>query len=149
MILINSEPVECDREPIHLLGQIQSYGVLIALQEPEIKILQISENVVTYFGIAAPLLLGEPLDKLLSKKQTNLICDFSKQENLEANNPFDLKVSIPNADPNLPATIHRFNGILHRNKSNILILELEPYIYNYSHNRNRKSREFYSYSQLG
>lgn len=141
MTFSTSEPVECDREPIHLSGQIQSHGILIALQEPEIKILQISENVVTYFGIAAPLLLGKSLSKLLSKKQTKLILGYSKQENLEANNPFELKVSIHNSDPNLPTTVHRFNGVLHRNKSNILILELEPYAYNHKHNL--KPIEFY------
>jgi len=83
MNFTSSEPVECDREPIHLSGQIQPHGVLMALQEPELKILQISENVVTYFGIAAPLLLGKSLDKLLSKKQAKLVLDTLSAEATE------------------------------------------------------------------
>ncbi len=145
MAFITSEPVECDNEPIHLSGQIQSHGILVALQEPEMRILQISENAVNYFGISALLLLGETLEKLFSKKQTKLICSYSKQKNVETNNPFELKGGIRNDDPNSPNAVHRFNGALHRNSSNILILELEPYLR--SHDRSRKSLNFYSVLQ--
>ena len=34
----------CDREPIHVPGSIQPHGALIVLQEPEMKILQVSAN---------------------------------------------------------------------------------------------------------
>lgn len=137
-----SEPLECDREPLHLTGQIQTHGILIALQEPDLKILQISENVRTYFGLSASVVLGKPLENLLSKKQTKLISDYSKQENLEVNNPFVLKVNIKNSDPSSPRNL-RFNCILHRNKSNILILELETYIGTHNRPDNHKSIEFY------
>lgn len=34
----------CDREPIHIPGKIQSHGCLLVLQEPELIILQASCN---------------------------------------------------------------------------------------------------------
>ena len=36
---------DCDREPIHIPGTIQPYGVLLALAEPALTVAQVSENV--------------------------------------------------------------------------------------------------------
>ena len=36
---------DCDREPIHIPGTIQPYGVLFVLAEPALTVAQVSENV--------------------------------------------------------------------------------------------------------
>ena len=36
---------DCDREPIHIPGTIQPFGVLFVLAEPSLTITQVSENV--------------------------------------------------------------------------------------------------------
>ena len=34
----------CEREQIHLAGSVQPYGILLALREPALRIVQISAN---------------------------------------------------------------------------------------------------------
>jgi chemotaxis family two-component system sensor kinase Cph1 len=145
MIRPELEPIECDLEPIHLSGHIQPHGILIVLKEPDLKILQISANVDSYFGFTPESLLGKNLSALFSKTQTKRIFDYSQQENLDVNNPFELKVRINHSDQNSTFHFQKFHGILHRNKSNILILELEPYVNaSRSHNsHSHKSIEIY------
>ena len=55
----------CDREPIHLLGQVQSYGGLIAMT-PDWVVQHVSANLDTILGIDPHSLVGEPLTDHLS-----------------------------------------------------------------------------------
>lgn len=124
---ISSEPIECDREPIHIPGQIQPHGVLLSLQGPDFKILQLSQNINEFFGLSAETLLDKPLGCFLSPSQVRKIARYSQQENLEDINPFELKIRISiKSNKTEIGSFQKFHGILHRNKSNILILELEP-----------------------
>ncbi len=137
--VISSEPIECDREPIHIPGQIQPHGVLLTLQEPDLKILQLSQNIDEFFGLSAETLLDKPLGCFLSPNQVRKIARYSQQENLEDINPFELKIRrSPKSDETEIGSFQKFHGILHRNKSNILILELEPYLH-----QGKNSLEFY------
>lgn len=137
--VISSEPIECDREPIHIPGHIQPHGVLLVLQEPDLKILQLSQNINEFFGLCAETLLDKPLGCLLSPTQVRKIARYSQQENLKDINPFELKIRIsPKSNKTETGLFQKFYGILHRHKSNTLILELEPYL---SHRKN--SLEFY------
>ena len=50
----------CDREPIHIPGQIQSHGFLIVLDQ-KYEVSHCSENVSDFLGISASALLSLPL----------------------------------------------------------------------------------------
>lgn len=50
----------CDREPIHRLGRIQSFGFLVAVSDDWI-IQYVSENCETWMGAPADALIGQPL----------------------------------------------------------------------------------------
>ncbi len=52
----------CEREQIHLAGCIQPQGALLVLQEPDLLVLQASENAGTFLGIREPI-LGRRLDE--------------------------------------------------------------------------------------
>lgn len=54
----------CDREPIHILGRVQSYGALIAVSS-DWMIQHVSENIVSFLGTEATELVGTPLDTVL------------------------------------------------------------------------------------
>ncbi|MFO0891279.1 MAG: hypothetical protein U0790_19310 [Isosphaeraceae bacterium] len=54
----------CDREPIHIPGRIQSHGVLFALAEPDLTVLQVSRNVDDHIGLRAEEVIGGPIDLL-------------------------------------------------------------------------------------
>jgi light-regulated signal transduction histidine kinase (bacteriophytochrome)/CheY-like chemotaxis protein len=56
----------CDREPIHELGAIQSIGFLIALSTDWL-IARASENVIDTFGVSAAEMLGAPATEYLSE----------------------------------------------------------------------------------
>ena len=55
---------DCDREPIHQLGRVQSYGALLALSTDWI-VQHTSENLEAILGIPAEAALGRPLHELI------------------------------------------------------------------------------------
>ncbi|MBD2070127.1 response regulator [Leptolyngbya sp. FACHB-671] len=117
----------CSEESVYAPGYIQPYGILLVLQ-PDLKILQISENVEQFWGISAAALVGQSLQRLFSRTQVKRIAQFLQQDNLELCNPFELKARIKafspeRAEPKVKT--QTFRSILHRTE-NSLILELEP-----------------------
>jgi light-regulated signal transduction histidine kinase (bacteriophytochrome) len=54
----------CDREPIHQLGQVQSWGFLLSAGADE-TIYHASANVIDHFGLAAETIIGRKLETLL------------------------------------------------------------------------------------
>ena len=51
----------CDREPIHILGTIQSHGGMVVCTGPEWRIAHASANAARMFATAPDRLLGQPL----------------------------------------------------------------------------------------
>lgn len=56
----------CDREPIHLLGAVQSFGFLVAVDASDWSIRRISRNAAQYMAVDAAALLGKPLDQFFT-----------------------------------------------------------------------------------
>ena len=54
----------CDREPIHLLGAIQSFGFLLTVSS-DWHIVHASSNLSRYLNVSAKAALGKPLDGIL------------------------------------------------------------------------------------
>ncbi|SDR70716.1 ATP-binding protein [Gramella sp. MAR_2010_147] len=55
----------CEKEPIHIIGSTQSYGVVIACDKFTGRIIQIGENCKEFFNVPAEDLLGKELDVIL------------------------------------------------------------------------------------
>lgn len=108
----------CDREPIHLLGHIQPHGVLIGINESELKIVQISENTTEFFNLNASSLINQPLSSLLPQSQIDLLASFLCHKELEVFNPIKLIIQVRGDE-------YLFQGVMHRTDG-LLILELEP-----------------------
>ena len=106
----------CDREPIHIPGLIQTHGMLFVLQEPQLEILQVSNNTFQILGIHPQEILGKKLKKILKSR---LIEQIHKKlaEELGTINPLKLSIDTPKGKL-------FFDGILHRSDG-LLILELE------------------------
>lgn len=109
----------CDREPIHIPGSIQPHGILLVLSEPDLEILQISNNTETLLGVPPEKLLGQHLSNLLEPDMIAAITGCL-QGDFEHINPLKLLVSSQGKN-------YEFNGVIHRSLQNYLILELEPY----------------------
>ncbi|WGV28789.1 sensor histidine kinase [Halotia branconii] len=108
--------------PIHLFRQIQPHGVLLVLEEPELKILQISSNTWNVFGINPENMLHKKLEDLLDPFQIERIKVGLSEDNLEFINPTKIWVRKKGDDYVV------FDAVFHRNAEGFLILELEPAI---------------------
>jgi len=113
----NVDLTNCDREQIEIPGSIQPHGILLSLQEPDLKIVQLSRNVENLLGFLPDELLGKPLDYLLNSEQIEAVRQ-GLSGNFESLNPIPLSVqSRPQAQ--------LFDGIVHYYQG-LVILELEP-----------------------
>jgi len=108
----------CEREPIHLAGSVQSHGMLLVLREPDLTVVQASVNVQTMLRRPAEELIGESLARLggdVVEKVRTLV----QRADLQA--PVALRTSVG------PTHAQRhFEGALHRHPGGGLVLELEP-----------------------
>ncbi|MFZ4557463.1 MAG: GAF domain-containing protein, partial [Pseudanabaena sp.] len=112
----------CDREPIHIPAHIQSHGLLLVLSEPDLRIMQVSENAYEILGMAATDLLDRPLADFISSDRRDLIevIRACLDHSFEHVNPLNL--AIANGD----GVVRPFNGVVHRAPSGEIVLELEP-----------------------
>jgi chemotaxis family two-component system sensor kinase Cph1 len=108
--------------PIHISSQIQPHGVIFVLQEPSLKILQVSSNVSSIFGISPENLLETELEDLLDPFQIERIKAGLVEESLDFVNPSKIWVRKKGDEYVV------FDGVFHRNTEGFLILELEPAI---------------------
>lgn len=108
----------CDQEQIHLLGHIQSHGILIGINELDLTIAQISDNTIDFFNIPASSLIEQPLSILFPTPQIDILASFLSCKDLEIFNPTKITIQIEQ-------NRYLFQGIMHRSDG-LLILELEP-----------------------
>ena len=66
----------CDREPIHIPGAIQSHGWLLALDAQSLALMQASANVVELAGRPLDELLGQPLAMTLGSARMHFIPEY-------------------------------------------------------------------------
>lgn len=121
----------CDREPIHIPGSIQPHGCLLVLREPELTIVQVSDNTADHLGKSPAQLLNTSLQELLGIKQTDIISQCL-DKNFEPINPLKIAIDRPEG-----AAV--FDGIVHRSSAGLL-LELEP--------TQRQSTNFFQFYHL-
>ncbi len=107
----------CDREPIHIPGRIQPHGVLVALEEPELTVQQVSVNVDRFFAAGSAELLGQPLAHLVGEGQAELLRELLRRDDLERNPLYVCTLKAPSGDG-------YFNLVAHRSRG-MLVLELE------------------------
>ena len=105
---------DCDREPIHIPGTIQPYGVLLVLAEPALTVAQVSENVGDHFPLGVEDILGQPLSRVIDPASVDEVREALREERWYETNPLRIK-----------AHGKRFDGIVHRHDG-AAILELEP-----------------------
>ncbi len=124
MSLANVDLSNCDREPIHILGQIQSYGYLLALLPDTYTIAHASENIADLLGMSATQVLGQPLKSVLAKTDlpANRLMALLKADDpngsWETQNPYQMTVNG-----------QALNLVVHQHKG-LILLEWEPAIEN-------------------
>ena len=63
----------CEKEPIHVIGKSQSYGVILVCNPVNLEITQCTENAKQVLGMASDYLLGTNLSVILSTEKMNLL----------------------------------------------------------------------------
>lgn len=63
---MNVDLTNCEREPIHILGHVQSYGYLIAILPDSYTIVHASDNLAELVGKSAAQLIGQSIEVLLT-----------------------------------------------------------------------------------
>ena len=108
---------ECAREPIHLLGSVQSHGALLALTEPGLTVAMASANTAALLGVAPEALLGLPVADLLGAEQAGHLREAaSGDDSVAAIVPVQLEEGAQGDQ--LEVSVHRADGLL--------ICEFEP-----------------------
>ncbi|MFD2827052.1 ATP-binding protein [Leeuwenhoekiella polynyae] len=102
----------CDKEPIHILGKIQSHGYLLACDPGSYKITYCSENIDQLFDKNVEEILGSQITDLLTNPTAEILKAVDSSEKMS---PVQLEI----------------NGIsylliAHINEGN-LVVELEPF----------------------
>lgn len=111
----NIELTDCDREPIHIPGTIQPYGVLFVLAEPSLTITQVSENIGEHLPFRVEEVLGCQLSTMMDPASVAEVQEALGGERWHDMNPLQIR-----------AHGKQFDGIVHRHEG-AAILELEPY----------------------
>ena len=65
-LAIRTDLTNCDREPIHIPGHIQSHGFLFSLAPDTLNIERVSANFKDFTGLDIEDVLGKPMDALTS-----------------------------------------------------------------------------------
>ena len=106
----NVDLSNCDREQIQYAGAILPHGVLLALSEPELQILQVSANTEDMLGVSPNQLLGQSLDRLFDQPQASAIRGRLQTASLDAGPCFLLRTLLHGAEFDVFA--HRHDGVL-------------------------------------
>lgn len=108
----------CDKEPIHIPGKIQSHGFLVAVNSQTQIVNYISENIAPFITEAPKNFLGKPIDEfekslpisVLQLKLGQVLLMGSTNQYFESINPFSLEL---NGKPyNLIVSVSGDNKIL-------------------------------------
>lgn len=111
------------KEPtIHISSQIQPHGVVLVLQEPDLRVLQVSRNAAAVFGMTPETVLQKSLEELLDPFQVDRVKVGLASNNLDLVNPTKVWIRRQGDDYLV------FDAVFHRNADGFLIVELEPAI---------------------
>lgn len=118
---------QCVREPIHLLGGVQSYGALVAARLHDAVVDTVSRNAGDVLGRAPGELVGRPVTELIGDEQWALARESTEAAGAGEGTPDGpaasgvLSLSLESDD----GRVRLFDVTVHR-VAELLVLEFEP-----------------------
>ncbi|MGW7226691.1 ATP-binding protein [Streptomyces cyaneofuscatus] len=118
---------QCVREPIHLLGGVQSYGALVAARLHDAVVDTVSRNAGDVLGRVAGELVGRPVTELVGDEQWALARESTEAAGAGEGTPDGpaasgvLSLSLESDD----GRVRLFDVTVHR-VAELLVLEFEP-----------------------
>jgi light-regulated signal transduction histidine kinase (bacteriophytochrome) len=101
----------CESEPVQTPGCIQAHGVLMAVRQADMAILQVSENAGEFLGVAAQTLLNAPLAQVIGLHRLQRLQSMLAHEALERNAAYAFTMDAPDRRA-LDVCVHTFEGVL-------------------------------------
>ena len=83
-----------EQEPIHLYNRLQPYGILLVLEEPDLRILQVSSNAQELLGIPLENIINQTLESIFDAFQVGYIKEGLKDNNFDFINPILLNFTL-------------------------------------------------------
>ncbi len=122
MDIIRVDITNCDKEPIHLIGKIQSHGFFIGVRQKDYAVSYISENIKALINGEVENYLGKHIDLLEEKinKPTVKNLSFAKLIELGCANGFD------NINPCKTALGQNWFNLIISQSGKTHLLEFEP-----------------------
>ena len=108
----------CDREPIHILGHVQQFGCLIAVNSDWL-VQHVSLNVADLLSLDPESLIGEPLGNVITAEALNDI--RARIQRLDGDDAVERLFGLNL----LPGSQERFNAAVHISGQSVII-EVEP-----------------------
>ena len=108
----------CDREPIHIPGSIQPYGLLLVVEEPSLRVSHISTNSLEHLAVSHQEALGASIGSLFEKAGADELATAIRKSNLDEGPLYLCTVAAQVSRQSFHAIAHRYAGAL--------IVEFEP-----------------------
>ena len=115
----------CERELIHLAGSVQPHGLLLALREPDLRVIQASANVQALFGLHVEALLNQSVAELGGDIQTRVREACASGGDLAEPAPLRCRVQVEGRQREFEGTLHRVKGV-GTGGGHVLLVEIEP-----------------------
>ncbi len=113
----------CERELIHLAGSVQPHGLLLALREPELRIILASANVQALLGVHVEGLLKQSVAELGGDIQTSIQQACAQASDLTEPAPLRCRAQVNGQARHFEGTMHRVRGT---DGASVLLVEIEP-----------------------
>jgi light-regulated signal transduction histidine kinase (bacteriophytochrome) len=101
---------DCDSEPVHTPGCVQSHGALLALRASDFVVVQVSENSLEILGLAPEAILGRGVATVLGEEATQQLKRFVEHERIERNPLYALTITLPTIAAPLDVVVHTLDG---------------------------------------
>jgi chemotaxis family two-component system sensor kinase Cph1 len=102
---------DCAREPIHVPGFIQEFGVLLAMRSGNEMVSQISGNAEMLFGQEAVQLVGQSLRNLLGQRNAEEVQTILRSGNWREANPIKMSIDKHGEQVSVNAIVHNYDGL--------------------------------------
>lgn len=103
---LSSLVTQCDKEPIHLLGRIQSHGFMIIVDKAGV-VTHFSDNLDSFANVSGDKLLGYTLWDLLDRKLVHAIRGAQSQAMILGKAAYLHSISIPHCKDTFDLCIHQ------------------------------------------
>jgi two-component system, chemotaxis family, sensor kinase Cph1 len=111
---------ECEKEPIHIPGAIQPFGILLTISRDGLLIQNASENCDVHWGRPARNLIGVSFAELLSAQDAEKLGDYLARSNLKDQNPISVVL------PSEAGKSREAWELAAHDHAGLLYLEMEP-----------------------